>query len=855
MPAINGLPIATPGVSYLIYPSTLLFTVFLYTFWSAAADNTAISAFGSVVVGLSVITIFEYFMPHRQKWRPQKFDLIHDLIYVTLIQVLLPRFLGLLVAIMLAEQVGDKAPLASLWPHEWPVVAQVILLIVAADFMRYWLHRLSHTYPLLWRLHAVHHSVERLYWLNTSRFHPIEKTLQFFLDTLPFILMGVDTRIIGFWFVVYSVNGFFQHSNIQLQFSWLSNIFSTAEMHRWHHSRKPGESNNNYANVFILWDRLFGTFFRPTQREVEELGLLNRSYPMSFLAQMKAPFIANLDQQPVPMPKMRDVLLNLMLKSRMLRTRLTHWKKLTKAARNPERTQLDVLKDILQKNANTEYGKLYGFHRIDSYKTFCANIPIVGYEELRPYIEKQRQTSSAELTSESPLIYNTTSGTTGQPKYIPILRKEIQAQRRHGLLMTYCQYVFDPVAFDGKIWAIASPAIEGRFENGTPWGSASGLLYANMSWRVASKYVMPAEVFEIEDHDLKYHTMLRLAVAERGITYLTCANPSTILKLSSMLKTRWENIVRDIEQGTFERLHELPPHIASAISTRLGRDPARAHELERIFSAEREAALSEVWPQLRMISTWTNGNCAVPLSRVRQLFSSSNQIVELGYLSSEFRGTLTINLETGTGLPNIEDYFLEFIEPEKWESGNRDFRMIHQLENGRDYYVVVTTPSGLYRYFINDIVRATGHYLNTPTLHFLQKGKGVTNITGEKLYEDQVLQAVRLASEHFSLKTTFFLMCANVEDQKYHLFLELGEAGIPTNHVLSTFIDEALANLNIEYATKRRSGRLKSLDLNLLQPGSGEAYRSFCVSSGQKDAQFKPVTLQYLNECLFNFDT
>lgn len=849
----NRSAIGLPALSYLIYPTTILLTVSTYAVWSAAATNPAISAFGSVILGLSLIALFEYRIPYQSSWHPKKIHVTHDLIYISMIQVLLPRLLGFIAAIMLAGQIGESAPLASLWPSTWPVAAQVLLLVVLADFMRYWLHRMSHTFSPLWRLHAVHHSVDRLYWLNTSRFHPIEKTLQFFLDTLPFILLGVDIRIIGFWFVIYSVNGFFQHSNIQLQFGWLSSIFSTAEMHRWHHSRKPQESNANYANVFILWDKLFGTYFRPRDRVVGELGLLNRDYPTQFIAQMKAPFIANLDQRPVPVSRLRDVLLNLILKSRMLRTRFTHWRRLVQAAQRPQKTQLAILNKILESNAHTEYGKKYGFHNLGSYEAFSSSVPIVDYEDLRSYIEKQRDSSLPALTASSPVIYNTTSGTTGQPKFIPVVRQEIQAQRKHGLLMTYCQYAFDSRAFEGRIWAIASPAIEGRFDNGTPWGSASGLLYANMSWRVANKYAMPPEVFEIEDHDLKYHTILRLALAEKHITYLTCANPSTILKLAGLLASRWSFIASDIERGTYERIHELPASIASAIRKHLHADPQRAQELKTLYQSNQKPGLNDLWPHLRLVSTWTFGNCAVPLARVSELLSPSTNIVELGYLSSEFRGSLTVDLASGAGLPAIQDYFMEFIEVEKWESGERNCLMLHELKTGQDYYVIVTSSSGLYRYFINDIVRTMGKFQQTPTLRFLQKGKGVTNITGEKLYEEHALQAMRIASARFSFSASFFLICANLNDQRYQLFLEV-EQTLLDEYALADFLDQTLATLNIEYAAKLQSGRLKPLELKFLKPGSGEAYRSFCVSAGQKDAQFKTISLQYLHECHFCFD-
>ena len=286
------------AMSYLIYPAVVALSVGLYAFSSSRGGSLPLSAFGAVLLGALLIAVFEKLIPYQLKWRPRPQDVKDDLLYTVFIQIAFPRLLGFLIVLLLAKQIGSDAPFAVIWPREWPVAAQALLLIISADFMRYWLHRWSHMAPYLWRLHAVHHSTDRLYWLNTSRFHPFEKALQFMLDSLPFILMGVDPHVIGCWFVLYSVNGFFQHSNIRLSFGPLSRIFSTAELHRWHHSQIPAESNSNYANVFILWDRLFGTYYRPAS-EVGTLGLLNPDYPMGIVQQMKAPFVDELYSQNV----------------------------------------------------------------------------------------------------------------------------------------------------------------------------------------------------------------------------------------------------------------------------------------------------------------------------------------------------------------------------------------------------------------------------------------------------------------------------------------------------------------------------------------------------------------------------
>jgi sterol desaturase/sphingolipid hydroxylase (fatty acid hydroxylase superfamily) len=181
-------------------------------------------------------------------------------------------------------------PIAAFWPHGWPFWVQALLMILVVDFLRYWLHRAAHENDTLWRLHSVHHSVEQMYWLNTARFHLLEKALQMTLDSLPFLLMAVEPTVLALYYVAYATNGFFQHCNIELRYGVLNYIVGSAETHRWHHSRVPRESNANYGNTVIVWDLVFGTWFLPRDRTVQQLGLQDPEYPKSFLALMRAPF-------------------------------------------------------------------------------------------------------------------------------------------------------------------------------------------------------------------------------------------------------------------------------------------------------------------------------------------------------------------------------------------------------------------------------------------------------------------------------------------------------------------------------------------------------------------------------------
>jgi sterol desaturase/sphingolipid hydroxylase (fatty acid hydroxylase superfamily) len=273
------------------YPVVVAAAFVLFAVFQALDAPLTISTYVPILVTAAVVTGLEARNPHRREWAPAGDEVRTDLAFMTVVQLMLPPAVGFLFAYALIGPARAlDLPIAAIWPHGWPLWLQTVLMILAVDFMRYWLHRAAHETDTLWKLHAVHHSVRQLYWLNTSRFHPLEKALQMLLDSVPFLLMAVDARVLSLYYIAYSTNGFFQHCNIRLRYGLLNYIVGSAETHRWHHSRVPGEANHNYGNTVIVWDLLFGTWFLPDTREVAELGLRETHYPQTFLGLLKAPF-------------------------------------------------------------------------------------------------------------------------------------------------------------------------------------------------------------------------------------------------------------------------------------------------------------------------------------------------------------------------------------------------------------------------------------------------------------------------------------------------------------------------------------------------------------------------------------
>jgi len=818
-----------------------------------------------VVLGAGLITFFERYTPHLKQWLATKTDVWNDALFMVTVQMVLPKILSFLVAITIVQLVEKAAlPTQALWPHHWPIGVQAALMVLGADFLRYWLHRLSHKYTALWRLHAVHHSPAKLYWVNVGRFHPLEKALQFLFDAMPFILLGVSTEVLAIYFVFYAVNGFFQHCNIELRLGPLNYLISSAELHRWHHSRKIKESNSNYGNNIIIWDILFGTYFFPKDQQVNELGLVNRQYPLTYRAQLKTPFSGRIDQHSTPLQSLTDIVLNLLLKLRMYKIKQGDYRQLVRAAQNPATAQQRVLHAILRANQDTQFGRDHNFAAITDQPSFIENVPVQSYEDLRPLIEGQAQSGEPLLTAAPPVMYNQTSGTTGKPKYIPVLKETLDALKRSQHVVSYIQYQACPEAFHGKLLGLVSPAIDGYFDNGIPYGSASGHIYKNMPKIARAKYVLPIEVFEIADYDTKYYVIARLALEEQNITYFGTANPSTCHRLLELINQHRDVLLSEIEQGSCQGLDTLPDAQAAAIRKRLHPNPARAAELGQLAQTKDALAFSDIWPYLQVLTTWTGGSCGISLAGILPCFPASIRVIELGYLASEIRGTVTIDAVSNAGVPTLNENFFEFVEKEAWEDNTPVFLGLEELEESKEYYLFITTPAGLYRYDMNDIVQVTGRFGNTPTIRFVQKGKGVTNITGEKLYESQVIEAMRQTAAALGLSPRFYQTLANEETSRYEFYIEPAAATkasadtIETDTVetdlIETDLDERLQTLNIEYQAKRASGRLNPLTVHVLQAGTYERYKKHCLNNGQREGQFKSLLLQYRKDFSFDLD-
>jgi hypothetical protein len=626
-----------------------------------------------------------------------------------------------------------------------------------------------------------------------------------------------------------------------MRFGVLNYVIATNELHRWHHSRKIQESNANYGSDTAMWDLLFGTFFWPKKSRVEAIGVINENYPENFKGQMEAPLVSDIDKEDKIQFSWKHFFLNVLLKLKMKTNKKKFTYDLFHETKEIEKIQLEVLTQLLRENATTKFGVQYNFDKISNSHQFQSTVPIHTYEDLRGWIEEEASSKEKVLLSVPMVMFNQTSGSTAKSKLIPVTQGTLNGLKYSQQMSTWIQFTYVPEAFHGHILGVVSPAEEGMSEWGIPVGAASGHFYKNMPSIVKRKYIIPHSVFEVKDYQVKYYLILLLALQHRDITYLGSANPSTFLQLNNMLKEKKEDLLSDLQSKSPNAVKsKISDSLFDMIAKLLKPSKGRLAEVRELLLHD-EISMKHFWPHLKLMVTWTSGSCGIALNAALKIMPKNIKVADPGYLSSEFRGSVTYDYSDQSGLPTYKDHFFEFVLKDEWENGESNFKLLHQIEKGHDYYIFITTPSGLWRYNMNDIVRVTGFLNQCPLITFQQKGNGACNITGEKLYESQIIEAF----QSMQWKAMYYQVLADVNDSRYIGYIEWHNEPNESQEELSVIMDEALAKLNVEYAEKRASKRLNPFVLKYLPPGSFTQIKKQAVEAGQKEGQFKMVMLQY----------
>jgi len=480
-----------------------------------------------------------------------------------------------------------------------------------------------------------------------------------------------------------------------------------------------------------------------------------------------------------------------------------------RAVRRATQTQANFLSRLLLERRDTRFGREHGFLGVSDYAAFARQVPIRNYEGHAPYIDAVRRGDVEALfpAGERILMFAMTSGTTAQPKYIPITPQVLAASREAWNVWGVQAILAHPGTIVRPIVQITSPMDDHYTPADVPCGAITGLLAENQKKLVRRYYTSPPCVARIRDSISKYYTIMRLAVP-RDVAWLVTANPQTLLILARVANEQRDVLIRDIHDGTLTESFDVPARVRAELDERLKPDRAKAKFLEACSARHGGLFPKDYW-NLGFRAHWLGGTMGLFESQFAEYYGAL-PARDIGLIASEGRMSIPVEDGTASGVLAIRNQFFEFVPEAEYGSRQPTALRSHEVEIGAVYYLLLTNSSGLYRYDVGDRVRVTGWQGQAPMIEFLSRGAHTCSLAGEKLTEDQVVLAMRKAVAGLPTVDTFVLAPRFAATPHYRLYVD--EAVAERLPDIAQMLDAALCDVSSEYASKRKTMRLDAIE-------------------------------------------
>ncbi|KAK8997156.1 hypothetical protein V6N11_020640 [Hibiscus sabdariffa] len=556
---------------------------------------------------------------------------------------------------------------------------------------------------------------------------------------------------------------------------------------------------------------------------------------------------------------------------------------LEEATGDAERIQEQVLGQILKRNAGTEYLSQYLNGKTDMV-LFKKNVPIVTYEDIKPYIDRIANGETSNILVAEPIVeFHRSSGTSGgQPKLIPATAEIsnlgalyftliASVMNKHSLEIEACElgltYSYFIYRHFGNLYQ-AGKRLEFMFvkeDSETPSGlkarSSSTSFYKDDRFRkVVSKHsTSPIEAILCSDTNQSMYCQLLTGLIKRDeVVSVASAFATVVLRAIKFLEDHWKELCSNIRSG------EISDWITDsgckdALSSIMKPNPQLADSIQNICSCKSwEGIIQKLWPKAKFINAVTTGVMSQYVETL-EFYGGGLPLVSVFYACSEaFCG---INLEPLTGPSHVSYTFIPNMAYFEFLPLNKDSLTIAQedIETkpvdlvhvmlDQYYELLVTSVAGLYRYKVGDVLKVTGFHNSTPQFQFVERQNVILSIHTDKTSEEDLLKAVTEAKTlleplgFFSRGYTSYADLSSIPGH-YVIFWELKAKEENDNLELDPKImaeccyrmEESLGYI---YRSNRKQNAIEALEIRVVKQGSFDELMDYYVSQGTSMTQYK----------------
>ena len=468
----------------------------------------------------------------------------------------------------------------------------------------------------------------------------------------------------------------------------------------------------------------------------------------------------------------------------------------SKSLKSPQRAQNRLKDGIARRMSRTEYGKSLSLSKGDDFRDA---LPIVDYDTLAQWVEKQKESEGAILVPESVRMYEKTSGSSGPAKYIPYTRRIQWSFTKMFLLWAANVASHVKGLGSGAFYFSVSPSF-GNSER-TDQGKRVGLeddrdyLSGPIRWLVNPFFVPQPSPSDMRDPERFKTAIARSLLSADDLESISVWNPSFLMILLDWIREHRQLLLAE-------------PNVVCSKDRR-----------EALL--EDEIQWSRVWPKLRFISCWADANAKPLAQELRRCFPTAF-VQGKGLLATEAPMTIPWCGVVG-GVPLVDDVYFEF------ETNDGQILELHEIIEGQEYGVIITQCAGLCRYRMGDLVRVVGRIHQTPTLEFVGRGNSVSDLVGEKLNERFVAGALeRVLTGHSRFKQ---LLASRTDGDRYLLVVDQLEENTDIGDI-ERRIEDALREAH-HYDHARSLGQLGPVIL-VVDPKVPELMAQFYQRQGMK---------------------
>ncbi len=517
-------------------------------------------------------------------------------------------------------------------------------------------------------------------------------------------------------------------------------------------------------------------------------------------------------------------------------------------------TQNKILMKILQENKDCELGKKYDFANIHSIEEFQDKVPLSTFEDYAPLIDRMLEKNEQNvITSKKVLRYCSSSGSVGKPKMQPKTFRDIWSMQCCGMAATPgCADRYFRAHGLNKLPGQRGPLLMSLNGGKTPFGlrvnGAGQVPLDNLRPILKFFITTPEDILYPEDEEntnIPYFQLI-FALQDKKVTYLGSMVITLLSTMFEYLENNWKMICNDIEHGTIDPSVKCPDSLRQKYGHRKP-NPKRAAELRAIFEEGFDTDVpvaKRIWPELAWGYGMISSTLSVYMDKLKK-YIGDLPMHNMGYAASEGYMAMPVELNASDYVLLPRSLFYEFI-PEDGDETQRPLTL-DQIEVGKNYEIIVTNWSGLYRYRILDIVKVTGTYNNSKKIEFLYRSNMGLNIANEKTSTQMLDFVAEQMQKHFGVdfKSFSYYPNSDLEIPRYELYVECEKDFIAENgleKVRETF-DELMKEANEKYEKYRRWGMISQPMVYLFEDGTYDAYKASLVAQGRVLNQIKPVTV------------